>query len=156
MLLNRRQEISTHTPLAGRDRRIAEHFYGRCSFQLTRPLRGATTTLLTEGQFCYISTHTPLAGRDQFIVRKPEAKMISTHTPLAGRDEQNGIEKRRRTYFNSHAPCGARLVQITSKTATEDFNSHAPCGARHHFSHKELCIKIISTHTPLAGRDSAA
>ena len=80
-------QISTHTPLAGRDGSVLDnlpvesYFYSHApcgarqkpdtrgrlqnTFLLTRPLRGATDF---RTGFCsggYISTHTPLAGRDR-------------------------------------------------------------------------------------------
>ena len=59
-----RDDISTHAPLAGRDRLRRRHCRGRAEFQPTRPLRGATCA---DGYLCAkrrISTHAPLAGRD--------------------------------------------------------------------------------------------
>ena len=58
-------------------------------FQLTRPLRGATVTLILAMQEEVISTHTPLAGRDS----KSYAAVLESGN------------------VNSHAPCGARHVQ---------------------------------------------
>ena len=55
--------ISTHTPLAGRDRE------GQQAVHNSR-----------------ISTHTPLAGRDEIELSVEQIEQISTHTPLAGRD----------------------------------------------------------------------
>ena len=57
------QNISTHTPLAGRD----------------APLKKKRIQIR-------ISTHTPLAGRDIFFCSFFQLVIISTHTPLAGRD----------------------------------------------------------------------
>ena len=77
-------QISTHTPLAGRD------------------LIAAAVMPTSE-----ISTHTPLAGRD----KKPRNRFntfiaISTHTPLAGRDLTADNVKIRQKNFYSHAPRG--------------------------------------------------
>ncbi len=82
--------ISTHAPLAGRDRWIGNKKNKRINFNprapcgarqgMQYPLRGAN----------YISTHAPLAGRDprrQTGVR--QAQEISTHAPLAGRDSKS-------------------------------------------------------------------
>ena len=55
--------ISTHAPLAGRDRLTVK----------ARVRAG-------------ISTHAPLAGRDGKIYVDKDKKLISTHAPLAGRD----------------------------------------------------------------------
>ena len=77
-------EISTHTPLAGRD--------------------GDFTILKA---YSAISTHTPLAGRDLCDSGLFHIYNISTHTPLAGRDafaKQNYFHD---FNFYSHAPRGA-------------------------------------------------
>ena len=124
-------EISTHAPLAGRDR----DFCAKCKkilyfnprapcgarlfgdytvrvddsvFQPTRPLRGATVDLTTQRTARLISTHAPLAGRDPAVSAKAEHEEISTHAPLAGRDGRNGAEAFRLAHFNPRAPCGAR------------------------------------------------
>ena len=99
-------------------------------FQLTRPLRGATGTKLQTFSANLISTHTPLAGRDQNGRTVVHHAKISTHTPLAGRDFWCDIWISAAKHFNSHAPCGARPAQSVSCRRPSDFNSHAPCGAR--------------------------
>ena len=93
-------------------------------------MRGATCPLMNQLHDSFISTHTPHAGRD---------------TVFVGRCE-NGM------HFNSHAPCGARRDDMDVRKSLVDFNSHAPCGAR--LCHARHCaLKLISTHTPHAGRD---
>ena len=104
-------------------------------------------------------------------------KIISTHTPLAGRDGLYDPTIAENIHFYSHAPRGARLKLGPRRCAFTDFYSHAPRGARHglrnnyHRSSKFLLTRpsrgatqyklcgsafvIISTHTPLAGRDPA-
>ncbi len=101
--------ISTHTPLAGSDGSLLAIFSKIFRFQLTRPLRGATTKEWDSGGTVGISTHTPLAGRDVIADTVSFTGEISTHTPLAGRDKKPPTAVTRRGYFNSHAPCGARL-----------------------------------------------
>ena len=56
--------ISTHAPLAGRDRIARTLFPSVSVFQPTRPLRGATIMDWFGDTFFIISTHAPLAGRD--------------------------------------------------------------------------------------------
>ena len=56
--------ISTHTPLAGRDAESTAVFRGEYRFLLTRPLRDVTDIAFTCDIAASISTHTPLAGRD--------------------------------------------------------------------------------------------
>ena len=146
--------ISTHTPHAGRDYRLAagcdciKNFYShapcgarqksvagnmnRGRFLLTRPMRGATQFLEVALKKNKISTHTPHAGRDG----KPspcytKTIEISTHTPHAGRDFRQFSIVFHFIHFYSHAPCGAR-----------------------HITTLPVKRKIwISTHTPHAGRD---
>ncbi len=76
--------ISTHTPLARRDRRDVDDVRNE-----------------------KISTHTPLARRD--IVRFNRALLypISTHTPLARRDAARRDSRRLSFHFYSHASCEA-------------------------------------------------
>ena len=82
--------ISTHAPLAGRDRIARTLFPSVSVFQPTRPLRGATVLPLLHDRAVRISTHAPLAGRDNsrdfhYLSSPP----ISTHAPLAGRDSKS-------------------------------------------------------------------
>ena len=80
--------ISTHTPHAGRDVRVRICRATSFAFQLTRPMRGATTGQVYICEWCFISTHTPHAGRDL-----PIQLYIDWYID-----------------FNSHAPCGARQL----------------------------------------------
>ena len=102
--------ISTHTPLAGRDGTHLGIIYGTLLFLLTRPSRDVTELIANGDNYGLISTHTPLAGRDEthqkpltpnrkFLLTRPSRDVtdemssqpahmrISTHTPLAGRDD---------------------------------------------------------------------
>ena len=163
--------ISTHTPLAGRDcipgrdQKWHDDFnsHAPCGarlhrklqnthpkiFQLTRPLRGATTTFYRWCNPDGISTHTPLAGRDfragsahpsemdfnshapcgarpffAFLIHAP--KGISTHTPLAGRDYSALSVWILLYHFNSHAPCGARPPHRRSSPQPHPFQLTRP------------------------------
>ena len=98
--------ISTHTPLAGRDRYVFRHVNWVFQFLLTRPLRDVTTCQVRIVQIADISTHTPLAGRDIVPAVSPDLCRISTHTPLAGRDNTNMGMMQGFNDFYSHAPCG--------------------------------------------------
>ena len=57
-------KISTHAPLAGRDRVDDSFRDDLFEFQPTRPLRGATDLRAAYVPEEAISTHAPLAGRD--------------------------------------------------------------------------------------------
>ena len=128
-----RAGISTHAPLAGRDFVSVQMWYPLKEFQPTRPLRGATVVRVVPRISFEISTHAPLAGRD-FVVT-----LIMPVLP----------------YFNPRAPCGARLACTPMGSfAYRDFNPRAPCGARQEAGLPKPDGAEISTHAPLAGRDS--
>ena len=122
--------ISIHAPLAGRDRPRDARAPEQKPFQSTRPLRGATGTVvalpaadefqstrplrgatlfwLSRRRTRKISFHAPLAGRDppDYVISEPLP--ISIHAPLAGRDRDMVADLDRDRHFNPRAPCGAR------------------------------------------------
>ena len=106
-------------------------------FQPTRPLRGATILGLGPG---------PSSSR-RFQPTRP----LRGATVLCGGDGQW------LNYFNPRAPCGARhggVVQWSHVTLY--FNPRAPCGARRADGMRFKPCEEISTHAPLAGRDTPA
>ena len=125
--------ISTHTPLAGRNRSLMSRFCRSQTFLLTRPSRGATSWNRPLLECFSISTHTPLAGRNtisiyaivpfrQFLLTRPSRGAtffdllfmrltgISTHTPLAGRNLYKPDTTLQSLHFYSHAPRGAQQI----------------------------------------------
>ena len=101
--------ISTHAPLAGRDRASCRIFRAPIRFQPTRPLRGATISL-----WC----------------SKMRRQNFNPRAPCGARryaDAGSGVL----LHFNPRAPCGARQnsPKILFWRAT-NFNPRAPCGAR--------------------------
>ena len=78
-------QISTHTPLAGRN-----------------------YTIKNVVEIIPISTHTPLAGRNHKKHNYGKGNRISTHTPLAGRNCTGCFLQFGQLNFNSHAPRGAQ------------------------------------------------
>ena len=168
--------FNSHAPCGARPTRLRQK--PRSSqFQLTRPMRGATSVAPALSVFSVISTHTPHAGRDNsarmgaivlstFQLTRPmrgatatlhaalTRAVISTHTPHAGRDASYAPCVGCTVYFNSHAPCGARRVADGTPIKVLHFNSHAPCGARRSLSRLLYGDRNISTHTPHAGRDT--
>ena len=148
----------------------------RPTFQLTRPLRGATIGGRNTEESVRISTHTPLAGRDELVrvvchhflifqltrplrgatserARFVRTLPISTHTPLAGRDETLPFYIAAVTNFNSHAPCGARHGKGFYVYTDEQFQLTRPLRGATDFWRGGILMYSISTHTPLAGRD---
>ena len=147
-------------------------------FQPTRPLRGATKELERQAVLFEISTHAPLAGRDGATTTPPAADLqfqptrplrgatavhvyavleydISTHAPLAGRDRSSARWTSRRCYFNPRAPCGARQGLCSVWATPRIFQPTRPL--RGATTVQFICVILIhniSTHAPLAGRDS--
>ena len=124
--------ISTHAPLAGRD-----------PLDIKRYITG------------FISTHAPLAGRDGAVSGHAELwPKISTHAPLAGRDVQSAMVYMEVEDFNPRAPCGARLSFNQLPLQLEEFQPTRPLRGATRKSMSCATNNTISTHAPLAGRDS--
>ena len=147
--------ISTHAPLAGRDETVMTIVSTLIEFQPTRPLRGATDAngnLTDSGKF---QPTRPLRGATSSSWSIFFCGRISTHAPLAGRDRSpSPCATISRTYFNPRAPCGARLFFSLLPPKIDYFNPRAPCGARRKLGACDFKRYFISTHAPLAGRDS--
>ena len=100
------EDISTHTPLAGRDSTL--QMSGLSSiFLLTRPSRGATSFSSSHRSIRSISTHTPLAGREDAGDNQWNRISISTHTPLAGRDRGSFLQSHAGA-ISTHTPLAGR------------------------------------------------
>ena len=127
--------ISTHAPLAGRDKR-----------------RAVVAVNLKS-----ISTHAPLAGRDLRSARAALAagRDFNPRAPCGARRDLTADLARAVEYFNPRAPCGARRFGHNYFiVASLHFNPRAPCGARPRGDHGAAGEPGISTHAPLAGRDN--
>ena len=81
-------------------------------------------------------------------------RVISTHAPLAGRDPSACRSRACASNFNPRAPCGARRNVRFLVSSSCDFNPRAPCGARPAHGPPRPPDPGISTHAPLAGRDT--
>ena len=79
--------FSIHSPLAGRDARVARLVINTSHFQSTRPLRGETSREPLRNGSCHFSIHSPLAGRDHAGIPGRFQDIFSIHSPLAGRDQ---------------------------------------------------------------------
>ena len=145
-------------------------------FLLTRPLRGATLRHRNGFPICYFYSHAPCGARHIKTQDSTTVYDFYSHAPCGARQNWPQLDDRQE-HFYSHAPCGARPAPVPVRrractflltrplrgaTLTVDnlryplhnFYSHAPCGARLHFRASTFSIPI-STHTPLAGRDSS-
>ena len=101
-----------------------------------------------------ISTHAPLAGRDCCRISTGGADDISTHAPLAGRDVSTYLYIAEALFQPTRPLRGATWQGGAMQTIPSDFNPRAPCGARPLGLCWQARLCWISTHAPLAGRDS--
>ena len=98
-------------------------------FQSTRPVRGATSSLMC---------------------RSPSQK-VSIHAPRAGRDGVWRSENGFCNGFNPRAPCGARLVLVGECRSCCRFNPRAPCGARLPALNSSDLEKVFQSTRPVRG-----
>ena len=145
--------VSIHAPHAGRDSMVTSCApcpggfnprapcgarprpmiaYHKLWFQSTRPMRGATISIIHPELTLNVSIHAPHAGRD---LVKPHAHAfvrVSIHAPHAGRDKSKAHQYHINEHgFNPRAPCGARLLAAHRRIhQLTCFNPRAPCGAR--------------------------
>ena len=147
-------EVSTHAPLAGSDGVVhtpcvskscfnsrspcGERLPWPCNFtrwlefQLTLPLRGATSLDAAKHAKCQVSTHAPLAGSDRWV--------------WGGGAVRSG--------FNSRSPCGERRLSAHLQKSHLQFQLTLPLrGATNHSRNSGLLV-AVSTHAPLAGSDT--
>ena len=99
-------DISTHTPLTGRDSCVSSGVIESLKISTHTPLTGRDFLLFCHLFLCWISTHTPLTGRNIDHGWKHLIHPISTHTPLTGRDASSISLLGYLLYFYSHAPYG--------------------------------------------------
>ena len=155
--------ISTHAPLAGRDRtassmkRPRRHFNPRAPcgarpmkslmtplplvFQPTRPLRGATRHVRAENRSPIDFNPRAPCGARPMAMRLPFILVvISTHAPLAGRDllRFSGLTMKTLN-FNPRAPCGARLPEEDYASPTIIFQPTRPLRGATAKVYKSLC-----------------
>ena len=146
--------ISTHAPLAGRDKKTSASSVRSDLFQPTRPLRGATVggNDCTGCQTRFQPTR-PLRGATGVAFVSRNAVAISTHAPLAGRDPFCFLPFPMGWDFNPRAPCGARRVASKICDNRDTFQPTRPLRGATHICEVGVLVILISTHAPLAGRD---
>ena len=140
--------ISTHAPLAGRDRvlvslvPITSNFNPRApcgarlfplyplahpdEFQPTRPLRGATAHPYIRGLIPAFQSTRPLRGATLLIIALVTAVEFQSTRPLRGATSSQQQKDHDKIYFNPRAPCGARPAAAESATGVDEFQSTRP------------------------------
>ena len=124
-------------------------------FQPTRPLRGATVMDWFGDVFFIISTHAPLAGRDVELLPLTTSKEEFQPTrPLRGATLRFVLVTSSFSYFNPRAPCGARRFLSLPNFLVPKFQPTRPLRGATYGEQQHRSKGEISTHAPLAGRDS--
>ncbi len=121
-------------------------------FLLTRPSRGATICIGTFLFFSHISTHTPLAGRDSCVRsgRRPEQFLLTR--PSRGATVCEVPDRLPVLFLLTRPSRGATLVLQRIHSFGVFLLTRPSRGATLAEPVFQF-ILIISTHTPLAGRD---
>ena len=169
--------ISTHAPLAGRDKRLQEQYSILTRFQPTRPLRGATADVLVwqPHHLADFNPRAPCGARRRagamwrrhaiFQPTRPlrgattdgstgaHWSMISTHAPLAGRDSRASAGVSCFCIFQPTRPLRGATVLALDVPDRRVISTHAPLAGRDDHCTTPPCESGISTHAPLAGRD---
>ena len=101
-----------------------------------------------------ISTHAPLAGRDTETVHKSGYTSISTHAPLAGRDDTCNHQNNENKKFQPTRPLRGATPNSVSLALSYSFQPTRPLRGATRDEGGDGGKTLISTHAPLAGRDS--
>ena len=106
--------ISTHAPLAGRDNRLQYASNQTKLFQPTRPLRGATKTDVSRSCWTRFQPTRPLRGATGQATEAAAHLAFQPTRPLRGATRLTLPPFGRIAHFNPRAPCGARLQLFRS------------------------------------------
>ena len=124
-------EISTHAPLAGRDK-----------------LRFKTNTE-TE----HFNPRAPCGARLRGDAERTEGQDISTHAPLAGRDGVEPVDGKLKALFQPTRPLRGATVLPGGDSPMAIFQPTRPLRGATADAPPGRLDQRISTHAPLAGRD---
>ena len=126
-------EISTHAPLAGRDK-----------------LRFKTNTE-TE----HFNPRAPCGARLRGDAERTEGQDISTHAPLAGRDGVEPVDGKLKALFQPTRPLRGATVLPGGDSPMAIFQPTRPLRGATADAPPGRLDQRISTHAPLAGRDNS-
>ena len=170
--------ISTHAPLAGRDRPVLADFLAHVDDFNPRAPCGARRRWGSDPRHTgsHFNPRAPCGARRQALPRlrrslafQPTRPLrgatfqrllehwisaISTHAPLAGRDLSGTQARPDLSNFNPRAPCGARRACSDWQfDRVCEFQPTRPLRGATVITARRAATSMISTHAPLAGRD---
>ena len=125
------------------------------AFQPTRPLRGATEIAHKLTDTIKFQPTRPLRGATYLGVISASVDEIFQPTrPLRGATDLDFDCNGYLLDFNPRAPCGARLIICSYHRLLVAFQPTRPLRGATRLPFSPLVLTQISTHAPLAGRDS--
>ena len=145
--------ISTHAPLAGRDERKSKTNKTKNKFQPTRPLRGATRAKWYTIPKSVFQPTRPLRGATAQKFSVSIHTEISTHAPLAGRDYSKALTCLT-DLFQPTRPLRGATGAFGLLGGLFQFQPTRPLRGATYPLRGVTGFWSISTHAPLAGRDS--
>ena len=151
-------KISIHAPRVGRDKVDLAPLGYSPKFQSTRPVWGATDSLVGWLYITTISIHAPRVGRDHWKSSYSLVLIvISIHAPRVGRDRRRQPRGFLQAHFNPRAPCGARPDCFVPARSPRAISIHAPRVGRDLGGFGNgIQYNGISIHAPRVGRDQPA
>ena len=103
--------------------------------------------------FADFNPRAPCGARLRVFLLSTPLAYISPPAPLGGRDCYLQSAWQRGLYFNPRAPCGARPRYSCYNSHLARFQPTRPLRGATLVVPLALCVAVISTHAPLAGRD---
>ena len=95
-------------------------------FQSTRPMRGATFSMMQIRSAGMFQSTRPMRGATGMPYICPASLFVSIHAPHAGRDATRHSSAAASWGFNPRAPCGARQLQDIRNIRINEFQSTRP------------------------------
>ena len=98
----------------------------------------------------------PLRGATEILFGQQFGQLFQPTRPLRGATVSEATVYHVRLNFNPRAPCGARQFGVFDPLRVNRISTHAPLAGRDTCGKCKVKEKEISTHAPLAGRDSGS
>ena len=148
-----RERFNSHAPF---EARRGEKVRGgkRQEFQPTRPLRGATAAFIISPFKILFQPTRPLRGATFEQGSISILKIISTHAPLAGRDGGATVACHALNVFQPTRPLRGATGSDVMLPDDFEFQPTRPLRGATVVKLDYATFAFISTHAPLAGRDS--
>ena len=146
-------KISTHAPLAGRDRYSCVITPFIINFNPRAPCgarRGRATAAL---DLRYFNPRAPCGARRSSVRGSPLGSAFQPTRPLRGATGDH-LRPQDGEPISTHAPLAGRDTDASMSPVPAPISTHAPLAGRDSIIASLVLVMRISTHAPLAGRDT--